>query len=466
MEQDALLTWVAERGIRYREAVATARVAPTASAPALRDALGGPLPVGPADPFAVVAHLADTLEAGGLMGMASGRFFGFVIGGAVPAALGADWLVSAWDQNSGLFAPTPGTTVAEDIAGQWLLELLGLPSTCSFAFVTGGQMANTTALAAARHHVLAQAGWDVETRGLAGAPAVRIVVGDEAHVTVPRATRLLGFGTACLERVATDANGAMRPDALAAALASGAPGPVIVCCQAGNVNTGAIDPVGALADITHAHGGWLHVDGAVGLWAAAAGPDRIPGLDRADSWSTDAHKWLNVPYDCGITLCRHPVAHRASMTVTASYLLQAAPGTDRDPVDWNPEFSRRARGVPVYAALASLGRAGVVEVVDRCCAHARRFATLLAAEPDVAVLNDVVLNQVLVRFLARGGTEADHDARTKAVIAGVQADGTCWMGSSVWRGRTVMRISVSNHATTDADVTASVAAIRRAMEDS
>lgn len=463
MEQDTLLTWVAERGIRYRDAVGTTRVAPTASATALRDALGGPLPAEPANPFAVVHHLADTLEAGGLMGMASGRFFGFVIGGAVPAALGADWLVSAWDQNSGLFAPTPGTTIVEDVAGQWLLELLGLPSACSFAFVTGGQMANTTALAAARHHVLSQAGWDVEMRGLPGAPAVRIIVGDEVHVTVPRAARLLGFGTACLERVATDANGAMLPDALAAVLAAGPPGPVIVCCQAGNVNTGAIDPVGALADVTHTHGGWLHVDGAVGLWAAAAGPDRIPGLDRADSWSTDAHKWLNVPYDCGITICRHPEAHRASMTVTASYLVQAAPGTDRDPVDWNPEFSRRARGVPVYAALASLGRAGVVEVVDRCCAHARRFAALLGAEPDVAVLNDVVLNQVLVRFLAPGGSEADHDARTRDVIAAIQADGTCWMGSSVWRGRTVMRISVSNHATTEADVTASVAAIRRAM---
>lgn len=462
MEQDALLTWVAERGIRYRESVGTAPVAPTTSGADLRAALGGPLPAGPADPFAVVHHLADTLEAGGLMGMASGRFFGFVIGGAVPAALGADWLVSAWDQNTGLHAPTPGTAVVEDAAGQWVLELLGLPATCSFAFVTGGQMANTTALAAARHHVLAQAGWDVETRGLAGAPAVRVIVGDEVHVTVPRAARLLGLGTACLELVATDANGAMRPDALAAALTRGEPGPVIVCCQAGNVNTGAIDPVGALADITHAHGGWLHVDGAVGLWTAAAGPDRIPGLARADSWSTDAHKWLNVPYDCGITICRHAAPHRASMTVTASYLLQAEPGTDRDPVDWNPEFSRRARGVPVYAALASLGRAGVVEVVERCCAHARRFATLLAAEPGVAVLNDVVLNQVLVRFLAPGGTEADHDARTRAVIAAIQADGTCWMGSSVWRGQTVMRISVSNHATTDADVTASVAAVLRA----
>ncbi len=459
MNQRALLHWVAERGIAYRESVAAARVTPSASPAALREALGGPLPESPANPLAVVHHLADTLEAGGLMGMASGRFFGFVIGGAVPAALGADWLVSAWDQNSGLFAPTPGTAIAEEIAGQWMLDLLGLPAGCSFAFVTGGQMANTTALAAARHHVLAQAGWNVETQGLIGAPALRILVSDEVHVTIPRGARLLGLGTDGLERVAVDANGAMRPDALEAALAARPDGPAIVCCQAGNINTGALDPVGALADVAHRHGAWLHVDGAVGLWVAAAGPDRIPGLDRADSWSTDAHKWLNVPYDCGITICRHTEPHRAAMTVTASYLVQAAPGTDRDPVDWNPEFSRRARGVPVYAALASLGRAGVVEMVERCCAHARRFAALLGAESGIAILNEVVLNQVLVRFLVPDGTDAEHDARTRAVIAAIQADGTCWLGSSVWRGQTVMRISVSNQATTDADVTASAAAI-------
>ena len=462
MRDSTLLQWAAERGIRYRESLPDSPVHPTASPGTLRDTLGGPTPEHPSDPFAVMHHLADSVEAGGLMAMGGGRFFGFVIGGALPAALGADWLVSAWDQNSGLFAPTPATAVVEEIAGRWLLDLLGLPPHCSFAFVTGGQMANTTALAAARNHVLAQAGWDVEAGGLTGAPAVRLIVGDEVHVTIPRAARLLGFGTRAIETVAVDANGAMRPAALADALENGGDRPTIVCCQAGNVNTGAIDPVGELADIAHRHLAWLHVDGAVGLWAAAGGPTRIPGLDRADSWSTDAHKWLNVPYDCGITICRHPEPHRAAMTVTAAYLVQAAPGTDRDPVDWNPEFSRRARGVPVYAALASLGRSGLVEVVDRCCAHARRFADLLQREPGIAVLNAVVLNQVLVRFLAPSGLDQDHDARTRAVIAAVQEDGTCWVGGSSWRGQAVMRISVSNHATTADDVTKSATAMLRA----
>lgn len=411
----------------------------------------------------VLTHLADALEAGGLMGMDSGRFFGFVIGGTVPAALGADWLVSAWDQNSALFAPTPGTAVVEEIAGRWVIEMLGLPPASSFAFVTGGQMANTTALAAARHHVLAAVGWDVEADGLVGAPPIRLIVGREVHVTVPRSARLLGLGTRSIEYVAVDENGAMIPESLEEVLAAGRPGPAIVCCQAGNVNTGALDPVGELADVAHRHGAWLHVDGAIGLWAAACSPSMLPGLDRADSWSTDAHKWLNVGYDCGITVCAHPGSHRAAMTVTASYLVQAPPGTDRDPVDWNPEFSRRARAVPVYAALASLGRDGIAEIVERCCAHARRFATVLSGEPDVVVLNDVVLNQVLVRFLVPGGSEADHDARTRAVIAAVQSDATCWLGGSIWRDRAVMRLSVSSHATTKADVDASIDAICRAF---
>src|SRR4051794_36353231 len=403
--------------------------------------------------------MADVVEAGGLMGMGSGRFFGFVIGGAVPASLAADWLVTAWDQNTGLFAPSPATSVIEEVAGRWLVDMLGLPEHSSFAFVTGGQMANTTALAAARHHVLSAVGWDVELDGLAGSPPIRLVVSDEVHVTVPRGARFLGIGTRTMAKVAVDGNGAMIPADLERVLSSGPDGPTIVCCQAGNINTGALDPTAELAEIAHAHGAWLHVDGAIGLWAAASRPSRLPGLELADSWSTDAHKWLNVPYDCGITICRHAASHRAAMTVTASYLVQAAPGTDRDPVDWNPEFSRRARGVPVYAALASLGRSGVADIVERSCAHARRFAQLLSAEADIVVLNDVVLNQVLVRFLTPGGTDEDHDARTRAVIAAVQNDGTCWLGGSTWRGQAVMRISVSNYATTEADVDALVASI-------
>jgi glutamate/tyrosine decarboxylase-like PLP-dependent enzyme len=377
----------------------------------------------------------------------------------VPAALAADWLVTAWDQNTGLFAPSPATAIIEEVAGRWLLDLLGLPPHSSFAFVTGGQMANTTALAAARQHVLANSGWDVEVDGLAGSPPIRLVVGEEVHVTIGRGARLLGLGSRNTVHVAVDGNGAMIPADLARVLEQEPDRPTIVCCQAGNVNTGAIDPIGELADIAHARGAWLHVDGAIGLWAAASRPSRLPGLELADSWSTDAHKWLNVPYDCGITICRHPDAHRAAMTVTASYLVQSAPGTDRDPVDWNPEFSRRARGVPVYAALASLGRSGIAEIVERSCGHAQRFAELLTNEPGIVVVNDVVLNQVLVRFLAPGGTDDEHDALTRAVITEVQRDGTCWLGGSVWRGHAVMRISVSNYATTTDDVDASAAAI-------
>ena len=460
-ERDLLLE-VAERAVRYRSTLATRPVTPTATPASLRAALNTPTPENGCDAQTLITSMADTIEAGGLMGMSSGRFFGFVIGGSLPAALAADWLVSTWDQNTGLFAPTPAASIVEEVAGRWVIDLLGLPDTSSFAFVTGGQMANTTALAAARYHVLNQHGWDVESDGLAGAPPVRLVVGDEVHVTIPRAARLLGLGTRSMVRVAVDANGAMRPDALAQTLSALGNGPTIVCAQAGNVNTGALDPVGEIADITHAHDAWLHVDGAIGLWTAACRPTRLPGLEKADSCSTDAHKWLNVPYDCGITICRHPASHRAAMTVVAAYLVQAAPGTDRDPVDWTPEFSRRARAVPVYAAIRSLGRQGLVEMVERCCAHARRFATTLSAEAGVRVLNDVVLNQVLVRFLAPSGVDADHDARTRAVIAAVQKDGTCWLGGSTWRDQAVMRISVSDHATTDQDVDRSIDAILRA----
>ena len=461
MDESELLRATGERGIAYRAGLRDTRVTPTATPTELRAALGGPAPEHASDPAEVMSRLADVVEAGGLMGMDSGRFFGFVVGGAVPAAVAADWLVTAWDQNTGLFAPSPATSVIEEIAGRWILELLRLPAESSFAFVTGGQMANTTALAAARHHVLAAVGWDVETDGLAGSPPIRLIVGEEVHVSIPRSARLLGLGTRTQERVAVDANGAMVPGDLERVLALAPAGtPTIVCCQAGNVNTGALDPVGELAPIAHAHGAWLHVDGAIGLWAAASdSTHRLTGLEHADSWSTDAHKWLNVPYDCGIAICRHPESHRAAMTATAAYLVQAAPGTDRDPVDWNPEFSRRARGVPVYAALASLGRDGIVAIVERCCAHARRFAEILSAEPGIAVLNDVVLNQVLVRFLSPTGHDGDHDARTRAVIAAVQDDGTCWVGGSTWRNQAVMRISVSNFATTDDDVTASAAAM-------
>ena len=430
-------------------------VRPSLDVEALREALGGPLPEEPVEPAVVVDELIEAAE-GGVVGIPSGRYFGFVIGGALPAALAADWLTSTWDQNAGLYAAGPSAAVVEEVAGAWIAELLGLPATVSVAFVTGCQMAHATALAAARHEVLRRAGWDVARDGLQGAPRLRVVVGAERHVTVDRALRLLGIGAAQIVPVAADEQGRMRPDALAEELRADAEEPTIVCAQAGDVNTGAFDPLDAIADAAHAAGAWLHVDGAFGLWAAASPTLRrlTRGAERADSWATDAHKWLNVPYDSGIALCAHPAAHRAAMTVQAGYLIQAEDGGERDAVDWTPEFSRRARGFAVYAALRSLGRSGVAELVERCCAHARRFAELLAAEDGVEVLNEVVLNQVLVRF-------ADDDEVTRAVVRAVQEDGTCWLAGTTWRGRAAMRISVSNWRTSDADVRRSAEAILR-----
>jgi glutamate/tyrosine decarboxylase-like PLP-dependent enzyme len=375
----------------------------------------------------------------------------------------ADWLTSVWDQNAGLYVCGPSAAVAEEVAGAWTAELLGLPDGVSFGFVTGCQMAHVTALAAARHAVFARVGWDVNERGLIGAPAVRVVVGAERHATIDRPLRFLGFGTGCVVAVATDAQGRMVPDRLRETLA-GAAGPTIVCAQAGNVNTGSFDPFEEIADIAQDAGAWLHVDGAFGLWAAASPALRqlVAGAERADSWATDAHKWLNVPYDSGLAFCAHPEAQQAAMSVRANYLIHADDGGPRDELDWNPEFSRRARGFSVYAAIRSLGRSGVAELIERCCTHARRFGEVLAAAPNIEVLNDVVLNQVLVRFLDEAG---DHDARTRAVIETVQDDGTCWLSGTTWHGMGAMRLSVSNWATTSEDVERSLEAILRAATD-
>jgi glutamate/tyrosine decarboxylase-like PLP-dependent enzyme len=344
----------------------------------------------------------------------------------------------------------------EDVAAAWLAELLGLPAGVSSGFVTGAQGANTTALAAARQHVLAQAGWDVARDGLNGAPRIRILVGGERHVTIDRSLRLLGLGTAAVELVAADDQGRMLADALAAALRDSTE-PAIVCAQAGNVNTGASDPFAAIADACEAVGAWLHVDGAFGLWAAASPRFKhlVEGVERADSWATDAHKWLNAPYDSGVVFCRHPEAHGTAMAVAASYL-QRADG--RSPADWVPESSRRARGFAVWAALRALGRSGVEELIDRCCDHATTFASVLGAEPEVEILNDVVLNQVLVRF-------RDDDDATREVVRRVQADGTCWLGGTDWQGRAAMRISVSSFRTTAEDVERSAAAILGAFKN-
>jgi glutamate/tyrosine decarboxylase-like PLP-dependent enzyme len=453
-----LLDDVAARAAGFLESLPDRAVAPAAAAEELREALGGPLPGGPRDPGLVIAELAGAAEPG-LMATPGGRFFGFVIGGSLPAALAADWLASAWDQNAGLYAAAPAASVVEEVCGEWLIELFGLPGHVSYGLVTGCQMANFTALAVARHSVLGAAGWDVEADGLAGAPPVRVIVGEERHVTIDRALRFLGLGTASLSTVPADDQGRMRADALGDALARSS-GPTIVCAQAGNVNTGAVDPLGAICDAAHEAGAWVHVDGAFGMWAAASPTLRplVEGMERADSWATDAHKWLNVPYDSGLVFCAHPAAHRAAMGSQASYLVYSE-DRERDAMDWNPDFSRRARGFAVYAAIRSLGRSGVADLVERCCAHARRFAEALGREPGIEVLNDVVLNQVLVRFLDPG---EDHDARTRAVVKAVQEEGTCWLGGTTWQGKAAMRISVSNWSTTTEDVDRSVAAILRA----
>ena len=433
------------------------QVRPTATLQTLQAAFGGELPEKGMDPAELLDLLSRAGEPG-LMATAGPRFFGFVIGGSQPVALAADWMTSAWDQNCGLYILSPTAAVLEETAGRWLNGLLGLPVDSGVGFVTGGQMANFTCLSAARWAVLSRAGWDVSDRGLFGAPEVHVVVGDEVHVTVLRALRFLGLGQARVKRVRADAQGRMDPDALGPVLAT-CKGPTVVCVQAGNVNTGAVDPMEPLVTAAHAHGAWVHVDGAFGMWGAASPRTRalLRGVELADSWAVDAHKWLNVPYDSGLAIVRDAGALRCAMGTSASYLVKSS--DQRDPVDFVPEFSRRGRGTPVYVALRALGRTGVEALVDRCCALARRFAEQLGCTPGVHVLNEVVLNQVLVRFDPPGG--GDADAFTREVISRVQADGTCWLGGSRWKDQDVMRISVSGWNTTEQDVDRSVSAILR-----
>ena len=452
MAHEELFRLTADYAAQYLDRVDDRPVRAEVDVAELRSALGGPLPEGPTAPADVVAQLIEAAEPG-VVGIAGSRYFGFVIGGSLPAAVAADWLTSTWDQNAGLVVGGPSAAVVEEVVLEWLRELLGLPAHVSAGFVTGCQLAHVTALAAARHHVLARRGIDLLESGLQGAPRLRVVVGEERHVTVDRALRFLGIGSSQVETVPSDEQGRMRVDLLPDALA-GSDAPTIVCVQAGNVNTGAVDDLDAAADAAHAAGAWLHVDGAFGLWAAASPRHRhlVHGVERADSWATDGHKWLNVPYDSGIAFCAHPESHRAAMSVRAAYLEQLEPDAARDQMDWNPEFSRRARGFPLYAALRSLGRSGVAELVDRCCRHAARFAELLGAEPGVEILNDVVLNQVLVRF-------GDDDGLTQEVVRRVQEDGTLWLSGTVWRGKAAMRISVSSWRTTDDDVERSAEAI-------
>ncbi len=446
-----LLTRAAEIATDYRASLATRPAAQPADIDALRAHLGGQLAESPMPPAAVIEQLVTGVEPG-LIATAGPRFFGFVIGGSLPAATAADVLAVGWDQCAYNATLAPGEAVVEEIAGGWLKELLGLPAAASVGFVTGGQAANTIGLAVARHHQLAAAGWDVERDGLTGAPRVRIVASAERHATIDRSLRLLGFGTAALETVAADPSGAMDMAGLARVLDAGGDGPLVVSVQAGNVNTGAVDDLGAACDLVHERGGWVHVDGAFGLWAAASPRTRrlTDGIEKADSWACDGHKWLNVPYDSGFAFCAHPAAHAAAVSYTAAYL--SGSGLHTGQGDLVLESSRRARGFAVWAALRELGRNGVADLVDRCCRLARRFAEQLAAG-GAEIVNDVVLNQVLVGF--------GDNARMDAIVDAVQRDGTCWLGGTTWRGRRLMRIAVSNWSTTEDDVDRSVAAILR-----
>jgi glutamate/tyrosine decarboxylase-like PLP-dependent enzyme len=462
MSQRALLLSAALRAVTYMDTVGHRRVGARAGRTALRAALGGPLPLDPTPDEHVIAALARGVDDG-LVATTGPRYFGFVTGGAVPVTVAAEWLGAAWDQNAAMHVMAPAIAVMEDVVAGWVLELLHLPATATVGFVTGCHMANFTGLAAARHEVLRRAGWDVERDGLQRAPRVTVVVGDEVHISTVGSLRMLGFGTGELVRVSVDGQGRMQAGALAGVLA-GISGPTIVCLQAGNVSTGASDPFPEAIALAHARGAWVHVDGAFGLWAAAV-PElsaHVAGVAQADSWATDAHKWLNVPYDSGFAIVAHAEPHRAAMSLRASYLLR---GDDEERVgmDWVPESSRRSRVIPVYALIRALGASGVRELVLRTCRLAARMAEALSREPGVRVLNEVVLNQVLVAFDGVGpGDTADT---TRAVIARVQADATCWAGGATWQGHEAMRISVSNWSTTAADIDRSAEAIVRCYRE-
>ena len=434
-------------------------VGPRATFDQLVGALGGPLPESGDEPTRVVDALAQAVEPG-LIASAGPRYFGFVIGGSVPAALAAEWLTATWDQNAALNAASPAAAAVEAVAALWVKELLGLPKGAAVGFVTGCQMANFSGLLAARHAVLSRAGWDVEKQGLQGAPEVHVVIGEEAHATVLSALRLLGLGESRAIRVAADAQGRMIPKALEAALGP-LKGPILVAAQAGNVSTGAFDPIDEIATIARAKGAWLHVDGAFGLWAATDPSRRglLRGVEKADSWATDAHKWLNVPYDSGIVIVKEPAHLSAAITKSAAYLIRSETAA-RDNHDFTPESSRRARGFAVWAAIRSLGRSGIGAMVERCCDLAVRMAERLRAD-GVTILNDVVLNQVLVRFTPpRGG---DADAFTRAVVARIQSDGVLWASGTRRHGADALRISVSNWSTTEADIDRSAEAILSAI---
>jgi glutamate/tyrosine decarboxylase-like PLP-dependent enzyme len=452
-DRERALRRAAEIGLDYLANLADRHVGARADAATIRERLPAELPEGPMDPVAVIEELAAAADPG-VVASVGPRYFGFVVGGQLPASAAADWLTTAWGQNAVVHALSPAAAATEETAGAWMLELLGLPRDASVGLPTGAGLGNAIGLAAARHAVLAKESWDVEASGLYGAPEITVVIGEEAHATLLTALQYLGLGRDRVIRVATDDQGQMQTEAARTAIAN-VDGPLIVAAQAGNVNTGGFDPIGEIALALEGHpNAWLHVDGAFGLWAAVSPRLKhlVDGVERADSWSTDAHKWLNVGYDCGFVAVRDPAAHRAAMSMTASYLMRSE---QRENWEWVLDSSRRARGFTLYAAIRSLGREGIRALVEQCCDLAARMADRLRETDGVEVLNDVVLNQVLVRF-------GDDDARTREVIEAVQADGTAWMGGTTWKGKAAMRISVSNWSTTEADADRTVEAILRA----
>ena len=448
-----------QESLSHLEALDRNPVASTVDLATLRRRFDAPLPEAGTAAEQVISELVRDAE-GGTIGSTGGRFFAWVVGGSLPAALAADWLTAAWDQNATLFASGPAAAVVEETSGRWLKEILGLPAGASFAFVSGCQMAHTTCLAAARHHLLAHRNWNVEEQGLYGAPAIRILTNEQRHGTIERSLRLLGLGRGHLVDLPSDDQGRLIPEVLRSALEANSSAPTIVLLQAGDLNIGAFDSFAELIPLAHQYGAWVHVDGAFGLWAGACPRLRhlVRGVELADSWATDGHKWLNVPYDCGYAFVAHADAHRAAMSHRESYLVHDAEA--RDAIDWTPEWSRRARSFPTYAALRQLGRAGVADLVDRCCRHAHALVMGMGALPGAEVVWEPSINQGLVRFLdPHGATEAGHDAFTDRVVAEVLRTGEAYFSPTTWRGRRAMRVSVVNWQTSDADVARAIAAV-------
>jgi glutamate/tyrosine decarboxylase-like PLP-dependent enzyme len=453
--ESAILDRAAHHALAYLTSLPERRISPSLGVDALRRLLGGPLPAEPCDEPFVIDQLVNHVE-GGLLASSGPRFFGWVIGGALPVAIAADWLTAAWDQNAAAYALSPAAAVVEEVCGAWLKELLGLPSQASYAFVTGCQMAHTTALAAARHHLLAERGIDVETAGLAGAPPLRLLTGSHRHESIIRSVRLLGLGTNAIRLLPCDQDGSLRIEALAAALEEGARQPTIVCLQAGDLNTGAFDRFGSACALAHASRAWVHVDGAFGLWAAASPrfAHLVQGVEQADSWATDGHKWLNLPFDSGFVFVADPRAHRAAFGQATSYSILVE-GSRRQ-IEWNPEWSRRARGFAVYATIRALGQSGIAAMIERCCDAAATLADGIRQMPGAEILAPITINQALARF-------GDSDERTDAVIEAVQQSGVAWFGGTTWHGKRVMRISVCNWRTSQDDVALTLEAIRRAL---